>query len=238
MIEVKNVSKTYTKFNNFKLRKVRALNNISFNIEKGKITALLGINGMGKSTILKAISGVIQIDSGEILIDGEKLSNSTYDKLAFVPDINTHFSGITIRESLEFMEVFYKNWNKEKAKDMLQVFKMDENSVIDDLSKGNIARVKLILGFCQDAQYLLLDEPFSGIDIFKREEFLKAITKYMEEDQAIVITTHEIDEIEGLVDDVILLEDGRVIHTFNAEDIRENEGKSIIDKMREVYKYE
>lgn len=238
MIEVKNVSKTYTKFNNFKLRKVRALNNISFNIEKGKITALLGINGMGKSTILKAISGVVQTDSGEILIDGEKLSNSTYDKLAFVPDINIHFSGITIKESLEFMEVFYKNWNKAKAKDMIEVFKMDESSVIDDLSKGNIARVKLILGFCQDAKYLLLDEPFSGIDIFKREEFLKAITKYMEEDQAIVITTHEIDEIEGLVDDVILLEDGRVINTFNAEDIRENEGKSIIDKMREVYKYE
>lgn len=238
MIEVKNVSKTYTKFKNFGVKKIKALDNISLNIEKGKITALLGINGMGKSTTLKAISGLIQIDKGEILIDGEKLKNSTYDKLAFVPDINTHFSGITIKEAMEFMETFYKNWNKEKANDMINMFKLDVNSTIDDLSKGNIARVKIMLGFCQDADYILLDEPFSGIDVFKREEFLRAITRYMKEDQAIVITTHEIDEIEGLVDDVILLEEGKVIATFNAEDVRENEGKSIVDKMREVYKYE
>lgn len=238
MIEVKKVTKTYTKVKNFKVKKIKALDNVSFNIEKGKITALLGINGVGKSTTLKAISGLIQIDRGEILIDGEKLSNSTYDKLAFVPDINTHFSGITIKDSFEFMETFYKNWNVDKVKDMINMFKLDINTVIDDLSKGNVARVRIILGFCQDADYILLDEPFSGIDVFKREEFLRAITKYMKEDQAIVITTHEIDEIEGLVDDVILLEDGKVVSIFNAEDIRENEGKSIIDKMREVYKYE
>lgn len=238
MIEVKNVSKTYSKIKGLRIRKVKALRDVSFNIEKGKITAILGINGVGKSTILKSISGLIQIDGGKILIDGEKINNDTYNKLSFVSDINTHFSGISIKESFEFMETFYKNWNVEKANDMIQMFKLDIDSIIDDLSKGNIARVKIILGFCQDADYILLDEPFSGIDIFKREEFLKAITRYMKEDQAVVITTHEIDEIEGLVDDVILLDEGKVIEIFNAEDIRENEGKSIIDKMREIYRYE
>lgn len=238
MIEVKNVTKTYTKIQGFKTKKFKALDNVSFNIEKGKITALLGINGVGKSTILKAISGLIKIDSGKILIDSEKINKDTYNKLAFVPDISTHFNNITIKESFEFMKVFYERWNDEKAYEMLDMFKLKDDEIIDNLSKGNIARVKIVLGFCQDSDYILLDEPFSGIDVFKRKEFLKAITKYMNEDQAIVITTHEIDEIEMLVDDVIILEEGKVLSIFNAEDIRETEGLSIVEKMKEVYNYE
>lgn len=238
MIEVKNVSKTYKKSLGFGSKKVKALDNVSFNIEKGKITALLGINGVGKSTILKAISGLVKIDRGEILVDGKKINKNTYNNLAFVSDISTHFNNISIKESFEFMKTFYKKWNNKKAYDMLSMFKLDDNEIIDSLSKGNIARVKLILGFCQDSDYILLDEPFSGIDVFKREEFLRAITRYMKEDQAIVITTHEIDEIDRLVDDVIILDEGRVIEIFNTEEVRENEGLSIVDKMREVYKYE
>ncbi|UWD47599.1 ABC transporter ATP-binding protein [Clostridioides difficile] len=238
MIEIKNVSKTYKRMQGLKVKKIDALKNVSFNIEKGKITALLGINGVGKSTILKAIAGLIKIDSGEILIDGEKMNKDIYNKLAFVPDVESHFSNTTIKESFEFMEIFYPRWNKEKSKEMMDIFKLNENEVIDNLSKGNIARVKLILGFCQDPDYILLDEPFTGIDLFKREEFIGVIAQYMKENQAIIITTHEIVEIESLVDEVIILDEGKIITSFNAEDLREREGKSILDKMREVYKNE
>ncbi|MGL5312604.1 MAG: ABC transporter ATP-binding protein [Peptostreptococcaceae bacterium] len=238
MIEVKNVTKIYKKQKGLGSKKFKALDDISFTIEKGKITGLLGINGVGKSTIMKAICGLIKIDSGEILIDGEKLNKEIYNKLAFVPDINTHFKNITVKDSFEFMEAFYKNWNNEKAYEMLDMFKLKDNEIIDNLSKGNIARIKLILGFCQESDYLLLDEPFSGIDIFKRKEFIGAITQFMNEEQAIVITTHEIEDVEMLLDDVILLEEGKVIAVFNAEDVRENEGLSIVEKMQEVYKYE
>lgn len=238
MIEVKNVSKTYKRMQGLKIRKIEALKNVSFNIEKGKITALLGINGVGKSTMLKAIAGLINIDSGEIRIDGEKINEKIYNKLAFVPDVESHFSNTTIKETFEFMEIFYSKWNKEKSKEMMNIFKLDEDEIIDNLSKGNIARVKLILGFCQDPEYILLDEPFTGIDLFKREEFIGVIAQYMEENQAIIITTHEIVEIESLVDEVVILDEGNVITSFNAEELREIEGKSILDKMREVYKNE
>ncbi|NJJ37147.1 ABC transporter ATP-binding protein [Clostridioides difficile] len=238
MIEVKNVSKTYKRMQGLKIRKINALKNVSFNIEKGKITALLGINGVGKSTMLKAIAGLINIDSGEIRIDGEKINEKIYNKLAFVPDVESHFSNMTIKETFEFMEIFYPKWNKEKSKEMMNIFKLDEDEIIDNLSKGNIARVKLILGFCQDPEYILLDEPFTGIDLFKREEFIGVIAQYMEENQAIIITTHEIVEIESLVDEVVILDEGNVITSFNAEELREIEGKSILDKMREVYKNE
>ncbi|WP_043898681.1 ABC transporter ATP-binding protein [Clostridioides difficile] len=238
MIEIKNVSKTYKRMQGLKIRKIEALKNVSFNIEKGKITALLGINGVGKSTMLKAIAGLINIDSGEIRIDGEKINKKVYNKLAFVPDVQSHFSNTTIKETFEFMEIFYSKWNKEKSKEMMDIFKLDEDEIIDNLSKGNIARVKLILGFCQDPEYILLDEPFTGIDLFKREEFIGVIAQYMEEKQAIIITTHEIVEIESLVDEVVILDEGQIITSFNAEELREREGKSILDKMREVYKNE
>ncbi|HEL4926480.1 TPA: ABC transporter ATP-binding protein [Clostridioides difficile] len=238
MIEIKNVRKTYKRMQGLKIRKIEALKNVSFNIEKGKITALLGINGVGKSTMLKAIAGLINIDSGEIRIDGEKINEKVYNKLAFVPDVQSHFSNTTIKETFEFMEIFYSKWNKEKSKEMMDIFKLDEDEIIDNLSKGNIARVKLILGFCQDPEYILLDEPFTGIDLFKREEFIGVIAQYMEENQAIIITTHEIVEIESLVDEVVILDEGQIITSFNAEELREREGKSILDKMREVYKNE
>lgn len=230
MIEVKNAKKRY--------RKVKALDDISFEIHEGKITCILGINGVGKSTILKAICGLIKLDSGEILIDGKSLSHKTYEKVAFVPDIDNYFAQLTIKESFQFMKEFYKNWDDKKAYEMLELFNLTDNRKIADLSKGNVARVKIILGFAQNAKYTILDEPFSGIDIFKREDFLGVMTKYISDEQSIIITTHEIAEIEMIADDVILIDEGKLLLVFNAEETREEEGKSIIDKMREVYKSE
>lgn len=230
MIEIKNIYKKY--------KKVKALDGVSFNIHEGKITCLLGINGVGKSTTLKAIAGLINIDSGEILIDGEKLNHNIYNKISFVPDVDNHFAQFTIKESFEFMKEFYKNWDNNKAYEMLELFDLSDDKEISKLSKGNIARVKIIIGFAQNAKYTLLDEPFSGIDIFKREEFLGVMTKYISDEQSIVLTTHEISEIEMLADDVVLIDEGKVQLIFNAEQTREEEGKSIIDKMREVYQGE
>lgn len=230
MIEIKNVSKIY--------KKVQALDDISFEIHEGKITCVLGINGVGKSTTLKTIAGLVKPDKGEVLIDGEKISYKTYNKIAYVPDIDNHFEQFTIKESFEFMKQFYKNWDDEKAYEMLELFDLTDDRKISKLSKGNIARVKIILGFAQNAKYTLLDEPFSGIDIFKREEFLGVMTKYINDEQSIILTTHEISEIEMLADEVILIDNGKVSLIFNAEEVRETEGMSIIDKMREVYKGE
>lgn len=230
MIEIKNASKKY--------KKVKALDNISFEIHEGKITCILGINGVGKSTILKSICGLVKLDKGEILIDGEKIDYKTYEKVAFVPDVDNYFAQLTIKESFEFMKEFYKKWDREKAYDMLKLFNLTDDKKISELSKGNIARVKIILGFAQNAKYTILDEPFSGIDIFKREDFLGVMTKYVGDEQSIIITTHEIAEIEMIADDVILIDEGKLSLVFNAEKTREEEGKSIIDKMREVYKGE
>ena len=230
MIEVINVSKKYGK--------ALVLDEVSFQIKEGKITSILGVNGVGKSTILKSIAGLVKPTSGTILIDGERIGHKLYNKVAFVPDVDIHFPHLTIKENFAFMKEFYKNWDEEKAYKMLEMFNLKDDKVICELSKGNRARVKIIIGFAQNAKYILLDEPFSGIDIFKREEFIKAIVEYISENQSIIITTHEITEIENIVDEVIIIDEGKVAFNFNAEEIRNNEGKSIVDKMREVYRGE
>ena len=139
---------------------------------------------------------------------------------------------------IDFYKDFYETWNDEKANEMLEFFNLNKDDVIDSLSKGNIAKVKLVLGFSLDMKYILLDEPFSGIDIFKREEFVSIMARYMDENQAVILTTHEISEIEPIVDHVFILNDGRVVSDFEAEEMRSTEGKSIVDKIREVSKDE
>lgn len=230
MIDIINLSK--------KFGKVHALDDVSFQIKEGKIIGIFGINGVGKSTILKSIAGVIRPDKGKILIDGEEVNPKLYNKIAFVPDMDTYFPNLTIKDTFEFMKEFYENWDEEKATNMLQMFNLTDDKMISTLSKGNRARIKIILGFAQNAKYILLDEPFSGIDIFKREEFIKAMVKYISPEQSIIITTHEIAEIEEIVEEVIILNEGKLAFNFNVEEVRKNENKSIIDKMREVYRGE
>lgn len=239
MIKLKNITKKYRKnAKGGKKYMQYALDNVSVDIESGKITAILGINGSGKSTMLKIISGLVQPTSGEVYVDGEKLSEKIYEKLIFVPDCETHFPNFTVGEMMNFYKDFYKTWNQNKADEMMQFFNLSINDIVDSLSKGNIAKVKLILSFALGMKYILLDEPFNGIDIFKREEFVGIIAKYIDNEQSVILTTHEIDEIEQIADNVIIISDGRIVSKFEAEEMRFNEGKSIKEKIREVSLYD
>lgn len=227
MIEVTDVSKSF--------RRKKVLDGISFSLNKGEITALLGINGVGKSTTLKIIMGLVKQDRGKVLVDGEELTYKNLDKLAFVPDIKNTFRGMKVRECFEYMECFYDKWDSEKAYEMLEEFEINKEDKLDKLSKGNLSKVKIILGFAQKAEYILMDEPFSGIDIFTREDILNSLINYISEDNGILITTHEIAEIEGVADRVLLLKEGVIKEDFYVEDMKYNEELSLIDKMREVF---
>ena len=228
MIEVKNVTK--------KFGRKQVLKGISFTAEKGKITALIGINGVGKTTIMKAIMALTPFNSGEILIDGEKIHSLSYEKITYIPDTITMLPQMRIGEAFTFMADFYDCWNQDRASELLQFFKLKESDRISDLSKGNTAKVNLLLGLAMDVDYILMDEPFSGIDIFSREQIANVFTSHLIEDRGVMITTHEINDIEHLIDKAVLIDDGVVLKEFNTEEVRENEGKSVVDVMREVYK--
>jgi ABC-2 type transport system ATP-binding protein len=228
MIEVKEV---YKRFGRKKI-----LNGVSFTANKGEITCLIGINGVGKTTILNAIVNLTPINSGEILIDGKKIHKESYEKITFIPDTITMLPSMKISDAMQFMADFYQSWNQKRADELLTFFKLDSNDRISNLSKGNAAKVNMLLGLALDVDYLLMDEPFSGIDIFSREQIAEVFTSHLVEERGVIITTHEISDIEHLIDKAVLLNDGVVLREFNAEEVRENEGKSIIDVMREVYR--
>lgn len=227
MIEVKDVTK------NFGRKKI--LKGVSFTANKGEITCLIGINGVGKTTILNAIMALTPINNGEILIDGETLNKKTFEKVTFIPDAITMLPHMKISEAMEFMNDFYACWNQNRATELLGFFNLNVSDRISSLSKGNTAKVNLLLGLAMDVDFVLMDEPFSGIDMFSREEIAKVFTSHLIENRGVIITTHEIGDIEHLIDKVVLLDEGIVIKEFSAEEAREIEGKSVVDVMREVY---
>ena len=208
---------------------------MSFTANTGEITCLIGINGAGKTTVMNAIMNLTPINNGEILIDGEKITKDSYQKITFIPDAIAMLSQMTIQQAMEFMQDFYTTWNQKRADELLDFFNLQKNEKIANLSKGNTAKINLLLGLALDVAYLLMDEPFSGIDIFSREQITEVFTSHLVEDRGVISTTHEINDIEHLIDKAVLLDDGVVVKEFNAEDVRETENKSIIDVMREVY---
>ncbi|MFD1038227.1 ABC transporter ATP-binding protein [Virgibacillus byunsanensis] len=228
MIEVKDIIK--------KFGRKKVLNGVSFTANKGEITCLIGINGVGKTTILNAIMALTPINSGRITVNGEKLHKDSYENITFIPDAITMLPQMTIAESMQFMQDFYQNWNQDRAVELLGFFKLKEDEKIAHLSKGNTAKVNLLLGLALDVDFLLMDEPFSGIDIFSREQIAEVFTSHLVEGRGVIITTHEISDIEHLIDKVVLLDNGEVLKEFNSEEVREKEGKSVVDVMREVYR--
>ena len=228
MIEVKEVSKNYGR--------KKILKGVSFTANKGEITCLIGINGVGKTTILNAIMALTPINNGQILMNGEPINEKSFEKITFIPDAITMLPSMKISEAMEFMNDFYAYWNQERATELLEFFRLNKDERIASLSKGNTAKVNLLLGLALDVDYVLMDEPFSGIDIFSREEIANVFTSHLIENRGVIITTHEISDIEHLIDKVVLLDDGKVTKEFNAEEAREEEGKSVVDVMREVYR--
>lgn len=227
MLEMKNVTKRYGK-------KV-VLDDVSIQFQKGAITCLLGLNGVGKSTTMKAIMKLIPINKGEILINQTPITSHNINQLAYVPDIPIHDLGWTIPKNLEFAQVFYEGFDIEKAWRMIKFFKVPTDKKLKELSKGNLARFNIIIGLCQNTPYLLLDEPFSGIDVFTRQTFINLLkSEFLEKDQTVILTTHEIDEVQDIADHIVLLEDGKVFATFS-KDEAEKEGLTIVEKMKSLY---
>ena len=228
VLEVRNLTKKYGR------RLV--LDDVSMTFEKGKVTCLLGLNGVGKSTTMKAIMGMIPVNKGAFMIEGRKITSKNMDRIAYVPDLPIYDLSLTADQNLLIAKEMYPNFDMKKAEKLIAFLKLPHEKKLRDLSKGNLARFNLIVGLCQYAEVLLLDEPFSGIDVFTRETFIAAMkSEFINEGQTVVLTTHEINEVQDIADTVILLEDGQVFQTFTKEEALA-EGLTIVDKMRTLYK--
>jgi len=229
LIEFRNVSK---RFGN-----VVALDNVAINFQEGCITGIFGPNGAGKSTIMKLIAGLNYPDNGEVVVDGDKPRNRQ-SSIAYLPEIDHLYPWWSLRQAADFIHIFYSDWDESRYQELISFLNLDEEMVIGKISKGQRAKCKLLLVLSRKAPYLLLDEPFSGIDILTREEIADALIKgYSEGEQSVLISTHEIDEIEHLVENVIFLDQGRIQLVGDADQLRMEYNKSLVEIMKEVFRY-
>ena len=213
----------------------RALQGVNLTIPQGKIVGLLGPNGSGKTTFLKIAAGVLHPSSGQILIDGQKPGIYTKSIVSYLPDTEYFFKWMKIKDAVHYFKDFYADFDEVKASELLEFMKLDVNSSIKSLSKGMKEKLKLTLVLSRKAKLYILDEPLGGVDPTAREKILDAIINNFSENSSMIITTHLVNDIERIFDDVAFKNDGEIVLQGNAEELRLSKNKSIDELYREVF---
>lgn len=212
------------------------LSRVDIKLKRGKITGLLGPNGSGKTTLIKLANGLLNPESGEILIDGKAPGVESKSIVSYLPEKTYLNDYMTVKEIIEFFCDFYSDFDRNRATDMLARLGINENDKLKTMSKGTKEKVQLILVMSRRAQIYFLDEPIAGVDPAARDYILETIITNYDENATIVISTHLIADIEKVLDEVIFLKYGEVVMHKTVDDIREDEGKSVDMLFREVFK--
>ena len=213
-----------------------ALENISLEIPKGAIVGLLGPNGSGKTTLLKLTAGLLQTTLGDISIFGHPVGPVTKNLVAYQPDKVFLNDWMIVDDLLCMMEDFYDNFDKSKALEMLKRLEINPKDKLKTMSKGTKEKVQLITTMCRKVGLYLLDEPIGGVDPAARDYILNTILSNYQENATIIISTHLIAEVESILNHVLFLKNGKIIRNGNADEIREQEGKTIDALFREDFK--
>ena len=227
ILEIKELTKSYSN--------KKALNNLSLELEKGKVVGILGPNGSGKTTLIKIITGILRQSKGEVLIDGEKPGVYTKSIVSYLPDRNFLYEWMSAQDSINFYKDFYKDFDEDRAYELLEFMKLDKNAKVTSFSKGMKEKLNLTLVLSRKAKLYVLDEPIAGVDPIARDQILDAIIKNYNKDSTMLITTHLVRDIESVFDEVVFLKEGEVCLKGNAEKLREEKGMQIDDLYKEIF---
>lgn len=228
LIQCQDVWKSYGK------REV--LRGLSLQLESGKIVGLLGPNGSGKTTLIKVLNGLLRVERGTVLIDGEEPGTYTKSIISYLPD-KPYFAGwMKVSDLFDLFEDFYEDFEREKAEGMCRTLQIDMGLRMKTLSKGTKEKVQLILVMSRKAKLYLLDEPIAGVDPAARDFILGTILSNYNPDGTVLISTHLISDVERVLDEVAFLQNGQVVRQELVDDIREKEGKSVDELFRDVFR--
>lgn len=213
-----------------------ALDHFTAQFYGGRITGLLGPNGSGKTTLIKLAAGLLTPTEGTVTIGGTAPDVHTKAHVAYLPDRMSLPNTLRVREAIEFFADFYADFSREKASALLAELHIRPEDRIGAMSKGTKEKLQLALVMSRAADLYLLDEPIGGVDPAARDRILDTIIRNYREEAALVISTHLIGDIEPVLDDVIMIQNGRPVLSGSAEDLREAHGKSMDALFREVFK--
>lgn len=228
ILETQQLSKIYGS--------LTAVDSVDLELQSGQIVGLLGPNGSGKTTLIKMIAGLLTRSSGTLYIDGDLPGKNTKAKVAYLPDRDFLPPYMNAEQLLDFYEDFFADFDTLRAEAMLKDLGLDTTLPLKKMSKGTKEKVQLILTMSRKAKLYLLDEPIAGVDPATREYILKTIISNYDSDSVVLISTHLITDVESILDDIIFLQEGKIIIHKDADTLREEEGKSIDKLFREVFR--
>ena len=230
VLECKDLCKAYKKGN-------YVLKDLTLSLPAGKIVGLLGPNGCGKSTFMKLISGLLQPDRGEILVNGEHVSEKTNAVISYLPERPYFQNSMKVNELVGYFSEFYEDFDRNRAYSLLKDLGIDPKASLKTLSKGTKEKVQLILVMSRRAKLYLLDEPIAGVDPAARDYILSTIVGNYSPDSTILITTHLISDVEQVLDDFIFLGfGGKIMAKGSVDEVRGASGRSLDSIFREVFK--
>lgn len=213
-----------------------ALQGLNLQLNRGRIVGLLGPNGSGKTTLIKLACGLLRPNSGEILVDGKHPGPQTKAQVSYLPERMAVEQWMKAEQLVGFYKDFYQDFDAAKAWEMLAALKINPRDTIRSMSKGTREKVQLVLVMSRQADLYLLDEPIGGVDPATRDYILRTIIGNYSENSTVLISTHLIADVENVLDDVVMISQGMVMLQSTVDDIRENQGKSVDELFREVFR--
>jgi len=216
-LEVTNLTKTF--------EKVIAVDNASFNVPEGSVFGLIGRNGAGKTTTLRMMMNIYQPDSGEIVFKGEKVGQDFKDSVGYLPEERGLYKKMKVIDTLIFLSELKGKSGREiirKAGDYLERFELADrkNSKVEDLSKGNQQKVQFISTILHDPEFLILDEPFAGLDPINTNLLKQIILEMKDEGKVIIFSTHLMDFAEKMCDNIAMIDQGKIILNGKLDEIK------------------
>ena len=219
IVEVKGLSKRYPEF---------TLDNVSFSLEKVRITGFIGRNGAGKTTTIKSMLNLVHPDAGEVSYFGIPFAVHEAEiktRIGYSTGTLNYYPRKKLKDLIAVTKLFYPNWDEDAARDYAELFKLDLNKTPLELSEGMKVKCNLLLAMSHRAEVLILDEPTSGLDPFSRDELLDVFLQLREHGVAILYSTHITSDLEKCADDILYIRNGKIIASETREKFIETMGQ-------------
>lgn len=227
MIELKHVSKAYGS--------KQALNDVSLTLPQGEIVGLFGENGAGKTTLMKCILGFLHY-SGEITLDGTPVSRKNIARISFATSEHSFFPNLTAQGHREFYAAHFPKFDDKRFLALMDFFELPMHKVLRHFSTGQKNQFEVILSLCQGADYILMDEPFAGNDVFNREDFYKVLLGILRDTETVLLSTHLLEEVSSFIGRAILLRQGKIVGDVSMLELEE-QGSDLMAFVKQTYRY-
>lgn len=227
MIQLNQVSKQYAG--------KRALRKVDLTLPRGEIVGLFGENGAGKTTLMKCILGFLHYQ-GTITLDGEPITRRNIARISFATCEHSFFPNLSAWDHRAFYQTHFPTFRDDRFQALLDFFQLPKGQAAGRLSTGQKNQLEVILALSQGADYILMDEPFAGNDVFNREDFYKVLLGILEPTETVLLSTHLLEEVEHFISRAVLLRQGEIVGDVSALTLEE-EGRSLLDFVKETYHY-